>query len=118
MNRTYNLLVRIQTLNHLASWTSLLVNGYKYGSFDVESSFTNVLIKKTMLYSHEYVMTILSVQISKGVHSKKLILDTCTKTAFSFNNNIICKQKDGVSMGSSLGPIIPSRPNPGRSEKN
>ena len=62
-------------------------------------------------------MTILSVQISKGVHSKKLILDTCTKTAFSFNNNIICKQKDGVSMGSSLGPIIPSRPNSRRSEK-
>ena len=74
--------------------------------------------RQSMLYSHEYVMTILSVQISKGVHSKKLILDTCTKTAFSFNNNIIYKQKDGVSMGSSLGPIIPSRPNPGRSEKN
>ena len=55
------------------------------------------------LYSHEYMMTTLPVQISKSVHSKKIILDTCTKTAFSFNN-ITYEQKDSVSMGSSLGP--------------
>ena len=36
---------------------------------------------------------------------KKLILDTCTKTEFSFNN-IIYEQKDGVSMGFSLGPVM------------
>ena len=36
---------------------------------------------------------------------KKLILDTCTKTAFSFNNKLY-QQKDGVSMGSSLGPVL------------
>ena len=32
---------------------------------------------------------------------KKLLLDTCTKTAFSFNEQI-----DGVSMGGSLGPLL------------
>ena len=31
--------------------------------------------------------------------------DFCTKTAFSFNG-IIRKQKGGVAMGSSLGPVI------------
>ena len=49
------------------------------------------------------MITTLPVQISKSVHSKKIILDTCTKTAFSFNN-ITYEQKDSVSMGSSLGP--------------
>ena len=36
---------------------------------------------------------------------KKIIIDCCTKTLFSFNNKIY-KQIDGVSMGSSLGPIL------------
>ena len=36
---------------------------------------------------------------------KKITKDCCTKTVFSFNNNIY-KQKDGVSLGSSLGPIL------------
>ena len=36
---------------------------------------------------------------------KKLIIYSCTKTAFSFNNKI-CKQIDRVSMGSPLGPVL------------
>ena len=36
---------------------------------------------------------------------KKLILDSCNKTAFSLNNNLY-EQTDGVSMGSSLGPVL------------
>ena len=36
---------------------------------------------------------------------KKLLLDTCTKTAFSFNNQLY-EQVDGVSMGGSLGPLL------------
>ena len=36
---------------------------------------------------------------------KKLILDSCNKTAFSFNNKIY-EQIDGVSMGSSLEPVL------------
>ena len=39
--------------------SSLFVCGYKYVSFDAESLFTNVPIKKTILYSHEYIMTVL-----------------------------------------------------------
>ena len=36
---------------------------------------------------------------------KKLIKDSCTKTAFSFYGKI-SKQIDGVSMGSPLGPVL------------
>ena len=36
---------------------------------------------------------------------KKLLLDTCTKTAFSFNGQLY-EQTDGVSMGGSLGPLL------------
>ena len=35
----------------------------------------------------------------------KLILDTCQKTAFSFNGKMF-EQLDGVSMGASLGPLL------------
>ena len=33
------------------------------------------------------------------------VIDTCTKTAFSFNNQLY-EQVDGVSMGGSLGPLL------------
>ena len=36
---------------------------------------------------------------------KKLILDSCTKTVFSFNSKFY-KQVDGVSMGSPFGPVL------------
>ncbi len=36
---------------------------------------------------------------------KKLILDCCNKTAFSFDGQIYV-QNDGVSTGSSLGPVL------------
>ena len=42
---------------------------------------------------------------SKKRTMKKLITDVCKKTASSFNDNVY-KQTDGVSMGSSLGPVI------------
>ena len=48
----------------------------------------------------------------KAVHTtlrkctmKKLIIDSCTKTAFSFNNKIY-KHIDGVSMVSPLVPVL------------
>ena len=36
---------------------------------------------------------------------KKLILDCCCKTIFSYNGNFY-KQVDGVSIGISLGPVL------------
>ena len=36
---------------------------------------------------------------------KKLLLDSCTKTAFFFDN-VLHEQCDGISIGSSLGPVL------------
>ena len=36
---------------------------------------------------------------------KKLLLDTCTKTAFTFDG-VMYEQRDGVCIGSSLGPLL------------
>ena len=36
---------------------------------------------------------------------KKLSLDTCQETALFFNNKLY-EQKEGVSMGGSLGPVL------------
>ena len=86
--------------------SSLFVNGYKYVSFDVKSLFTNVLVKKTIdvILTRTYNDHTISTNLKKR-SLKKLILGTCTKTAFSFNN-VIYEQKDGVSIGSSLGPVM------------
>ena len=75
-------------------------------SFDVESLFTNVPLKKTIenilnrVYSEKKISTTLSKRLLK-----KLFLDACTKTAFSFNNKLY-ELIDGVPMGSPLGPLM------------
>jgi hypothetical protein len=79
----------------------LFQEGYQFDSFDVESLFTNVSVSRTVkiildrIYKDELIVTTL----------KKLILDCCNKTAFSFDEHIYV-QKDGVPMGSSLGPVL------------
>ena len=86
--------------------TELFAQGYQYVSFDVVSLFTNVPLKKTIeiilkrVYNDQLVQTKL-----KKRTLKKLLLDACQKTAFSFNGKIY-KQTDSVSMGSSLGPVL------------
>ena len=67
----------------------LLENGYQYISFDVESLFSNVPIKRTVdiILKRTYEDKLVSTNLKKRF-LKKLILDTCTKTAFSFNNKL------------------------------
>ena len=81
--------------------------GYQYISFDIHKSlFTNVPIKWTvhLIWKRIYTDKLVSTNLKKCT-LKKLLLDTCTKTVFSFNNKLY-QQKDGVSMGSSLGPVL------------
>ena len=79
---------------------------YTFVSFDVESLFTNIPLKKTIeiilnrVYSEKKISTTLSKR-----SLEKLLLDACTKTAFSFNKKLY-EQIDGVSMGSPLGPLM------------
>ena len=46
----------------------------------------------------------ISTQLKKGT-LKKSMKETCSKTAFSANKKLY-QQIDGVSMGSSLGPLL------------
>ena len=75
-------------------------------SLDVASLFTNPPLKKTVNIILKRICNEKQIPTSLSKRSlKKLILDTCQKTAFSFNNKIY-EQLDGVSMGESLRPVL------------
>ena len=84
----------------------LFDDGYNYVYFDVESLFTNVPIKRAIdiILKRIYIDKVTSTNLKKR-SMKKLLLDTCTKTAFTFTG-VIYEQRDNVCMGSSLGPLL------------
>ena len=73
---------------------------------DVVSLFTNVPLNRTIKIILKRVCEekLLETNLRRST-LKKLIKDTCMKAAFSYNNKLY-KQIDGVSMGSSLGPVL------------
>ena len=84
---------------------SLLDQGYKYVSFD--ALFTNIPLKKVInILKRVYYEKCKTTQLKKRT-LKKLLIDCCTKTTFSFNNELY-QQIDGVSMGLPLGPTLAS----------
>ena len=85
---------------------SLLNEGYRLVSFDVVSLFTNVPLRRTIdvIVNRIYKDKVFETKLRKST-LKKLILDCCTKTTFSFNDKLY-EQIDGVCMGSSLGPVL------------
>ena len=84
----------------------LFDKGYKFISFAVESLFTNIPLAKTIniILNRVYHQNLIETKLKRRT-LKKLISDTCKKTTFSFNNQLY-EQCDGVSMGSSLGPVL------------
>ena len=84
----------------------LFDDDYQFFSFDVESLFTNVPVKKTIniILDRVYNKKLINTNLKKRT-MKKLLLDSCRKTTFSFDN-VLYEQCDGVSMGSSLGPAL------------
>ena len=86
--------------------SELFDEGYRFVSFDVTSLFTNVPLKRTskIILKRIYEDKVIHTTLRKRA-MKKLIIDSCTKTAFSFNKKIY-KQIDGVRMGSPLGPVL------------
>ena len=85
---------------------ALFQQGYHYYSLDVVSLFTNVPLNRTIkiILKTVYQEQLLATNLRKST-LKKLIKDTCMKTAFFYNNKVY-KQIDGVSMGSSLGSVL------------
>ena len=84
----------------------LFNDGYQFVSFDVESLFTNVPLKRTVdiILNRIFTDKLLDTKLLKRT-LKKLILDCCNETTFSFDHQIY-EQTDGVSMGSSLAPVL------------
>ena len=84
----------------------LFTDGYVYASFDVTSLFTNVPLQRTInvIIDRIYNKAEIETNLKKST-LKKLIKDTCTKTVFSSNDQLY-EQIDGVSMGSSMGPLL------------
>ena len=79
---------------------------YTFVSFHVQSLFTNVPLKKTIEIILNRVCSEKKNWTSLSKRSlKKLLVDACTKTAFSFNKKLY-EQIDGVSLGSTLGPLM------------
>ena len=75
-------------------------------SLDVVSLFTNVPLRKTMniILKWVYNEKLINTSLSK-LSLKKSILETCQKMALSFNNKLY-EERDGVSMGGLLGPVL------------
>ena len=75
-------------------------------SFDVVSLFTKVPLDFTIriILDKVYKDKIIKTKLKRN--QMKKLLEMCTKEAhFSFNGNVF-KQKNGVAMGSPLGPVI------------
>ena len=84
----------------------LFDEGYRFVSFDAVSLFTNVPLKRTVGLGLKRVFDekLINTTLCKRT-LKKFISDSCSKTAFSFDNKIY-EQIDGVSMGSCLAPVL------------
>ena len=103
----YTLKDSFDAANKIKSLPSeMFEEGYQFVSFDVESLFTNVPLNKTIniILDRIYRQKLLKTNLKKRT-MKKLLLDSCTKTAFSYDN-ILYQQCDGVSMGSSLVLVL------------
>ena len=84
----------------------LFSQGCKFVSFDVESLFINVPLRRTINVVLDRIYNKKLIETSFRKHTlKKLVLDSCTKTIFSCNGTLY-EQLDGVSMGSLLGPVL------------
>ena len=80
-------------------------SGYHMVSFDVKSLFTNVPLKYTigLVLEQIYNKGELVTNITRS-EMKEMLL--CTKNVhFSYNHDIYI-QRDGVAMGSPLGPVL------------
>ena len=75
-------------------------------SFNAQSLFTNVPVKKTTNISLDRVYKKKLINTNLKIRTmKKLLLDPCAENAVSFDN-VLYKQWDGASMWSCLAPVL------------
>ena len=89
----------MKTLNNVPS-------GFHMVSFDIKSLFTNVPLECTfgLVLERIYNKGELVADITRSEMREMLLL--CTKKAYFSYNHDIYIQRDGVAMGSPLGPVF------------
>ena len=103
----YNLKYSFDAVKRIRSiLPELFDDDYQFVSVDVQSLFTDVPVKNTIniILDRVYNKKLINTSLKKR-SMRKLPLDSCKKTAFSFHN-VLYEQGDGASMGSSLGPVL------------
>ena len=98
INDTHDFVNRLNSLS--------IMNDEKMVSFDVSSLFSNVPLDFTIdiILKKIFNEKLISTKLKR--EQFKELLELCTKRLrFSFNG-VMYQQKDGVAMGSPLGPVI------------
>ena len=75
------------------------------GSLDIDSLFTNIPLKETINICTNLLYK--NVDVVEGIKSEfQNLLSLSTQESYFMFNDILYKQKDGVAMGSPLGPTM------------
>jgi hypothetical protein len=93
------------TFQFIESIKDLKLDGRQMYSLDVVSLFTNVPLRETIDYICEFIEQS-GKDIRIPVTDLRTLLLLCTQNVQFLFNNKIYRQKDGVAMGSPLGPLL------------
>ena len=76
------------------------------GSLDVDSLFTNISLKETINICTSLIYK--NVDVIEGINKSEFenLLSLATQESYFMFNDILYKQKNGVAMGSPLGPTM------------
>ena len=76
------------------------------GSHDVDSLFTNIPLEETINICTNLFYT--NEDVIEGINESefKNLLSLATRESFFIFNDVLYKQKDGMAMGSPLGPTM------------
>ena len=76
------------------------------GSLNVDSLFTNITLEETINICTNLIYD--NVDVIEGINKLefKNLLSLATQESYFLFNDVLYKQKDGVAMGSPLGPTM------------
>ena len=76
------------------------------GSLDVHSLFTNIPLEETINICCDTLFKETDIYEGYSKSEFKTLLSLASKESYFFFNEVLYKQKDGVAMGSPLGPTL------------
>ena len=75
-------------------------------SLDVDSLFSNILLEETINICCDTLFKETDIYEGYSKSEFKTLLSLASKESYFFFNEVLYKQKDGVAMGSPLGPTL------------